>query len=194
MKALCILTAASEETTSLLPSVGVLCTPVLHTHCIASELCLLVCLCLNPMISLGISAPPVFGLVCGTKELLRGFPFMNVRNLKEEGRRLHWIGVRGGGRQVVPGMALSQSGLRGQKSCPQPGKLYLACRLFQAGKGGKKLQKSNGARNSGGQMERGGRSWHSDQRAALEGQDQRFKAETWWEGAQGLFLNGEVWL
>lgn len=171
MKALFILLQPQRRQPRCYPGcVGILCTPVLHTHCIVSEPCLLVCLSPNPMISLGISAPPVFGLVPGTKELLRGFPFMSVRNLKEEGRRLHWIGVRGGGRQVVPGMEVSQSGLRGQKSCPQPGELCLACRLFQAGKGGKKSQKGNGARNRGGQMERGGRSWHPDQCAALEGQ------------------------
>ena len=51
--------------------------------------------------------------------------------------------MRGGGRQVVPGMELSQNSLRGQKSCPQPPeKLCPVFRLLQAGKGGKKLQKS----------------------------------------------------
>lgn len=49
-----------------------------------------------------------------------------------------------GGRQVVPGMKLSQSSLRGQKSCPQPPGKPPVFRLLQAGKGGKKRQESYG--------------------------------------------------
>ena len=56
--------------------------------------------------------------------------------------------MRWGGRQVVPEMELSQSSLRGQKSCPQPPeKLCPVFRLLQAGKGGKKPQESYGVRS-----------------------------------------------
>lgn len=53
-----------------------------------------------------------------------------------------------GGRQVVPGMELSQSSLRGQKSCLQPPGKPPVFRLLQAGKGGKKWQESYGIGNS----------------------------------------------
>lgn len=98
----------------------------------------------------------------------------------------------GGGRQVVPGVAegilATQPGSR-WKSSPQP-----ACRLSREATGVKKLEETNGDKNQSRSegMEQGGRleTWISVQllqQVRLRG----FKTETWWEGAQVLFLTGE---